>query len=334
MSDTLGTNWLNNNALRNYPISQTASCVSSEGSFSIPDNLFVDMKLAIPFVAQPGTAITGISPSSFYISSIKVYPQGFMFFVGCSLNSKIAASEPISFSSFTENTTIAIKGVAVANLNANQLDFSQVYGFATIGSIDGLKNLTGDITFNLADSRLESSVISYGPRRISGIKVYSDANTSALLSGQIMLRSGSNHRMEIENTNNGSNVILNAIRGEDFQETCPCNDVDLGPCIRTINGRPPNASGNFEVKSTDCIEVTEGSNSILLKDTCAKPCCGCNELNVLTGDVDALTSQLALLQGLVGTLTGYISNLQDTCLASRVNWTSCSSEEDSEDPAP
>lgn len=330
MADTLGVGWLNTNSLRNYPLSQTASGNSKDSSFKIPDNLFLDMKLAIPFLANSSNTAAAINPSKFYISSIKIYPQGFVFFIGCQLNDQIAVSDPIGFNSFTEYSTVNIKGLSKpTEENGESFDFSQVYGFAVLGKIESLQPLVGNFEFDLNGARLESTVISYGPRRISGFKVFSDANTSSLISGQITLASGTNHRMLVTgNPLIGHTITLNAVRGDDLQETCECNDIELGPCIRKINGVSPDAEGNITLISSDCIEIepSSGNNSLSINDTCAKPCCGCPELEVLTTDVTSLTAQLALLQAQIGVLSGNVASLQSTCFASRIDATSCASE--------
>lgn len=338
MADTLGIGWLNANSLRNYPLSQIATGKSKDGSFTIPDSLFVDMKLAVPFLADSSTNVAAINPSKFYVSSIKVYPQGFVFFIGCDLNSQIAVSEPVSFSNFTEYSTIAIRGISKPTANNGEaFDFAQTYGFAVLGKVDALVPLVGNFDFDLTGARLESAVISYGPRRISGFKVYSDSSTSSLLSGQITLSSGRNHRMNVTGTaQSGYTVTMNGIKSDDFEELCQCNDVELGPCIRSINGVTPNANGNIDLLGSDCIEVTgeEGqeTSSIQISDTCAKPCCGCTELEVLTSDVTALTSQLALLQAQIGILTGNVDSLKNTCLSSRIDAASCASEDTDDQP--
>lgn len=333
MADTLGVGWLNTNSLRNYPLSQTASGTSKDGSFVIPDSLFLDMKLAIPFLANSSTTAAAINPSKFYISSIKVYPQGFVFFVGCEINDQIAVSEPVSFANFTEYSTVSIRGLSKpTSSNGQSFDFAQVYGVAVLGVIESLKPLVGSFEFDVNGARLESTVISYGPRRISGFKVFSDSSTSSLLSGQVTLASGTNHRMQIDgNSDIGYTVKLNAIRNDDFAEVCDCNDVELGPCVRTINGVRPNSSGNITLIGTDCIDISSaGDSTISLGDNCAKPCCGCNELEVLVTDVTALTSQLALLQAQIGVLSGNVASLQDTCLSSRIDATSCAASDNPE----
>jgi hypothetical protein len=121
---------------------------------------------------------------------------------------------------------------------------------------------------------------------------------------------------------------MNAISGEDFREVCQCNDIELGPCVRTINGIAPNVEGNIDILGSDCIEVkSSGQASIEVSDTCAKPCCGCTELDILVSDVTSLTSQLALLQAQIGVLAGNVDSLNNTCLSSRIDSTSCAPEE-------
>ena len=333
MADTLGIGWLNANSLRNYPLSQLATGKSKDGSFTIPDTLFVDMKLAIPFLANSSTNAAAINPSKFYISSIKVYPQGFVFFIGCELNNQIAVSEPIGFANFSEYSTVSIRGISKPTVGAGEaFDFGQTYGFAVLGKVEALAPLVGTLEFDLAGARLESAVISYGPRRISGFRVFSDSSTSALLSGQITLKSGINHRMGVTGTaQSGYIVTMNGVNSTDFEDVCQCNDVELGPCVKSINGVTPNADGRIDILGSDCIEVTgsedASGSSIQIGDTCAKPCCGCNELNVLVADVTALTSQLALLQAQIGVLAGSVDSLTNTCLSSRIDAASCISED-------
>jgi len=326
MAETLGTGWLNKNSLRNYPISQSASGLSSDGSFVFADNLFLDMKLAVPFLYNSSFAASSINPAKFYISSLKVYPQGFVFFIGCDTKPQIAVSDPVGFSSFQENMTVAIRGLAEST--ANTFDFSQVHGWAVLGNVDKLKTRTGEIIFTLESGRLESNVICYGPRRISGIKIFSDLNTSSLISGQVLLNSGANHRMSVGgNAADGYTVTMNAVSSDNFQEICECADVEVGPCIRSINTVTPNSNGRVDIQAGDCLVITSGTNSISISDTCAKPCCGCSELEVLVADVSALTSQLSLLQSQIGVLTGSVSSLQDVCLGSRIDATSCTPDE-------
>lgn len=314
MSGIIGTEWLNANSLRNYPLSQSATGVATNSSLEIPDNLFVDMKLAVPY-------IDGMHPANFYISSITVYPQGFVFEIGYSGSfsvPSVAVSSPVSFANFTSYSAVTLKGVS----GTSGYDFSQISGVAILGEVSGLQSNVGTTTFELAAGRLESTVVSFGPRRISGVKVVNSGFTTPVISGQVVLNSGSNH--SINYTAASNTLKFNAIDGGGLTATCGCNDVELNPCIRTINGQPADAQGNFLVYGGDCITVTNATNAISIADSCAKPCCGCNELQVVVGDVDLLDTQLSELAAQINSLASQVNSLQTACLSSSIDSASCS----------
>ena len=334
MANVLGTGWLNTNSLRNYPLSQSATGVSSQSGFKLPDDLLLDMKLAVPYVFNASAAISSLHPAAFQITHIDVFPQGFVFAVGVATGSNLTAavtvvaiSEPISFASFVPYSTVQLNGSTFTAGSKAAYDFSGSYGIAVLGNIAALQGLGGRISFTLAEGRLEASIISFGPRRISGLKVANGDNLSSLLHGQITLASGPNHNINVTGTvTSGYTVTLNAIDGAGLAATCECSDVELGPCVRTINDVSPTAAGNITIVGSDCISVTNSPATIALSDTCAKPGCGCNELQVLVADVDALTTNLGLLQAQIAILTGSMGSLQDTCLASQIDSTSCAQD--------
>lgn len=315
MSGIIGTEWLNTNSLRNYPLSQSATQQAINSSLQIPDNLLVDMKLAVPY-------INGMHPADFYISSITVYPQGFVFEIGYdgafSVPS-IAVSSPVAFTGFTQYSSVAIKGVT----NSSVYDFSQISGTAVLGDITPLQSRVGTTTFNKAATRLESTVISFGPRRISGIRVINSGFTTPVLSGQISLQSGSNHSIQVTSSANYNTLKFNAIDGGGLSADCDCNDITLNPCIRTVNGIHGDAQGNLAVVGGDCIKVDTSSAGLSISDTCAKPCCGCNELQVVVGDVTNMSTQLNTLALQISQLASAVNQLQVTCLSSSIDSTSC-----------
>jgi len=310
MSGIIGTEWLNSNLLRNYPLSQSATLKSIDGAFVIPDSLMVDMKIAIPFLAN-------FHPTNAYVSAITVYPQGFVIQLGYKDITSIAVSDPILFSGFQEYSATYFRGVV-----SGLADFSQLFGTAIIGKVDSIKSYLGTFKFQLAGGRLESSVVSVGAKRISGIKVVRSEATTPVLSGQISFESGSNHSIQVtENT-----LKFNAVNGEGLQAQCECNDVQLGPCIRTINNVPGDPLGNIVVAAGDCISISNQSGGISISDSCAKPCCGCNELQVVVNDVESLSTQLSSLANQIAILTSNVQSLQATCLGSNVDSSSCAQD--------
>jgi len=318
MSAIIGTEWLNSNSLRNYPLSQLATQQANNSSFEMPNELFVDMKLAVPYIA-------GLKPAGFYISSITVYPQGFVFELGYDGEFQapsIAVSSPVAFAGFTQNTSVTIKGISSGSI----YDFSQISGVAIIGDVTKLQGAVGTLTFNLAGSRLESTVISFGLKRISGIRVVNSGFTTPVLSGQISLQSGSNHSIAVTSSSEYSSLKFNAVDGGGLAETCDCNDIELSPCIRTINGLLGDAQGNFTVVGGDCVTVSNGANSISISDTCAKPCCGCNELQVVVTDTENLNNRLTELALQITQLASSVATLQNVCLSSSTDPTSCAQD--------
>lgn len=340
MANVLGTGWLNTNSLRNYPLSQSATGVSSQTGFKLPDDLFVDMKLAVPYVFNTlatASAVFSFHPATFQILHIDVYPQGFVVTVGATnstnfpfnITTVVAVSEPISFATFEPYSTVQLLGSTFTANSKAAYDFSGSYGVLTLGNISGLQGLGGRISFSLAEGRLEASVVSFGPRRISGFKVASAGNLSPLLHGQITLTSGPNHNIAVTGSATAGYVLnFNAIDGQGLADICPCSDVELGPCIRTINNVPPTTLGNITLVGSDCISVTseESTSTIDIADTCAKPGCGCNELQVLVADVEALTTNLGLLQAQMAILASGTNSLQNTCLGSQIDSTSCAQD--------
>ena len=323
MTNFIGTEWLNSNSLRNYPLSQSASATATNSLFKLPDWVLLDMKLAVPY-------IPGMTASDFYLSSLSIYPNGFVLEIGCqgvvSLP-VIAVSSPVSFqtsSSSSSPISVPLKGVSTASAT---YDFSQASGVVVISERSAdLRPQRGTHTFSSDSGRLESSVISMGIRRISGLRVVNSGFTTPLISGQVSLQSGANHTIGVSQGVASTNLKFNAVDGGGLTVSCDCNDVELSPCIRTINNIHGDAQGNVAIVGGDCINVSTESDGISISDTCAKPCCGCNELQVVVGDVDAITSQLNTLAQQITLLASSVAQLQNICLASSMDPTSCAQD--------
>jgi len=319
MAQVPGTGWLNSNLLRNYPLSQSATLQSYSSSVRIPDDLFVDMKLHVPWIAT-------LSPVGFYISSITVYPLGMTFAIGYSHGGLevpvVAVSDPVSFTGFSEYSAVQLRGI-----RATIQDFSQCSGFAVIGRISGIQGQSGTSDFDVVSGRLEPCVISFGIQRISGLRVSSESGLTQVLSGQITLESGSNHSINTTQIlGQGFRLQLNAIDGGGLDESCPCSGIELAPCIRTINNVPADPLGNINLVGGDCVQVQTSDTGISISDSCAKPCCGCNELQVLVEDVEGMKTLQGQLTSQIGILGGSINGLQQSCLGSSLDPSSCAED--------
>ena len=319
MSQIPGTGWLNANLMRNYPLSQSATLDSYNSGMTIPDDLFVDMKLHVPFIET-------LSPVGFHISSITVYPQGMTFAIGYSHNGLtipvVAVSDPVTFTGFSEYSTVRVRGVTTGGY-----EFSQCFGMAVIGRVSSIQGLFGTSDFNVTAGRLEACVISFGAARISGLRVASSSGITQVLSGQITLESGSNHVINsLQVLGQGFKLQLNAVDGSGLSEECDCSGIELAPCIRTINNVPADALGNINLVGGDCVQVQPSDTGISISDSCAKPCCGCNELQVIVEDVEAMKTLQNQLTTQIGILGGGINGLQQSCLGSSLDPSSCAED--------
>lgn len=317
MAPTLGTDWLNSNSLRNYPLSQGNN--SDSVGNPIPDSLLLDMKLFVPY-------LSGIYPNNFFISRMTVYPAGIIIEIGYSsatlLLNSIAVSTPIPFVEEGDIYTASIRGVV-----DGLYDFSQIDGVVVAGSTVSISNKQGSYAYTVGSTRLESTVVCMGPRRISGIRVLRSGSMSSLMSGQITLSSGTNHSIGVGINTNNSTLTFNALDGTGLQEDCECsNAVALNPCIRTINGTGVDSSGDYSIKGGTCVAVTSSNGEITISDTCATPSCGCSELQSVADDSLTLKTQLSILATQISNLEAQVGALTNTCLRSSIDPTSCAEE--------
>jgi hypothetical protein len=82
----------------------------------------------------------------------------------------------------------------------------------------------------------------------------------------------------------------------------------------TINGISPNTNGDFVLEDNECQGLEEIINGLQLVDKCAKPCCGCSELNVVTEKLTFMANQIQTMEGLASRLEAQIGFLQINCV--------------------
>lgn len=125
-------------------------------------------------------------------------------------------------------------------------------------------------------------------------------------------------------TGQPTQIRFDAISGEGLSKTCICTDDDIqAPCIRTINGIPPTAAGDFTLLSDECIQLTGQTNGIQIQDVCSKPCCGCTELQAVTQDLTRFGDASLSLQNYLNRLEGSVNRMNLTVLGSRLGDSAC-----------
>jgi hypothetical protein len=320
MSSTVGLGWLNTNATRNYPISQEANMTPlGSAGFELPDDVIVDMRLSVPYAPK-------VKPFYFYLKSVSAYAHGLIVEIGyynsvaSSEKATVAISEAVVAANHTNPTTYTLTGV---NTNTDY-DFSNAVGVITIGNLDELlANPPGRVDFP-TDSYLESTVISMNTAGVSSLRVGANVQSAdPALTGHIVLRPRTNFAIRTSVLENS--LGFSALKGTGLVADCTCEgEIELGPCIRKINGLPPDGTGNIGLAAGTCISVDNGENTILLSDTCSSPCCGCDQLDILVADLRDLQNGFDRLDSYITALAGAVESIRSSAFGSVVASNSCS----------
>jgi len=315
MSSTVGLGWLNTNATRNYPISQEANLTPLGSSgFNLPDGVILDMRLSVPYSPK-------IKPFYFYLKSISAYAHGIILEIGyynagivSSEKATVAISEAIVAEDHTSPTTYTLSGVSTNE----EYDFSNVVGVVTIGSLTQLlSNPPGRVDFN-TDAYLESTVVSMNTAGVSSIRVGGDLQAAGTaLTGHVIVRPRTNFGIQTSATENS--LTFSALKGLGLTADCTCEgEIELGPCIRKINGLSPDQNGNIDLIAGTCISLAKASAAITISETCSEPCCGCDQLSIVVGDLRDLQSGFERLDSYITALASAIESLRSSAFGSVV----------------
>jgi len=292
--------WLNQNALRAYPLSESATRRDTTDSYTLPDDLLVDMVL-------PVNASLNYNPASFYVSHVDVFGSGITVEISYWTGSAgaVVGSIAVDTATVTENKTYYLQG---------EDDFEGVLGKLVVGDVSTILQRPGSYAFDLAGGRIESSVVVPDLRGVSGFRVIEDENDDGMLyQGDIAFEPGSNFRITVADYLGKKVLTFSAIDGEGTIADCVCEEelAELEP-IRTINGVLPDDLGNISLLGDDCLEVTPqaGDNAVQLTDKCSKPCCGCPELDVLVDDQKRVRDQVQTLENLTRKLESNLDVMQ------------------------
>lgn len=193
----------------------------------------------------------------FYISKIDYSPLQFYIEISQAETSNLALQGILT------GTTIFLTGV-------NPYTYS--VGKIIIGSLDDLPY--GSYEFYPYSTLLEPCNVL---KLNSGI-----ASLNGITDGNINLVSQTN----VVITKTGSNIVIDTQDG-----LCAC---DENPCIKSINGI---YAKNFLIDGTGCVKVNNGTNGIIIENTCESSCCGCTEINDMLDRINDLSARITALGG-------------------------------------
>lgn len=307
--------WLNHNAQRAYPLTDRATKTDTTGTLTLPDSFIVGLY----FPVNAGMKFTA---NNFYIKSILIAPTGFNITIGFSdgLVDVAVAGGNIPRSGYVPNRSYALGGID---------DFSDSVGHVVLGVLDDIDLLPpGYYEFDKSATELEPDVVRPMIRGITRLIVNNNGELSAPIYGDVTLVAGTNVRIDVNTTDDSTEIVFNAISGANLNQNCDCDIPTTGACIRCING-VCSEDGNFTFAQDSCVAITPlaDGGGLSFKDTCAKPCCGCSELDAITQQINRFGDGVTTLQNFVTRLGSEVTQMSLVVLGSKFasNSTSCSS---------
>lgn len=293
------TEWLNENQNRRYPFWDSASMVDTTGSMTVPNELIADLTFPIS---------DSVSPADFHLNRLTVFGGGITIEIG--YQGTTIATRTITEAEHVENKSYLIEGSG---------DFADSVGRITIGRISDIKRYGGVYAFTATTAPLLPTVCHFSVRGVNALRVATaDNEVSDLLQGDIELVAGSNISLAIADLGGGvKQLTVSAITNSDFQEVCECPDDTQGEPIRTINGMSPDVDGNFVIEGLSCVNVQTSAGEIIIDDTCAEPCCGSAELEVLRSEINRLGAEMVTQRNFAQRAFANIEQTRTAVLASK-----------------
>lgn len=303
--------WLPQNGQRPYPLADWATGKDASGTFQLPDDFLVDLVL-------PAPADSAVDPARILVLSVASYPSGVRIRIGYQPESGPAvaiAQAVVSREGHSEFRSYPLVGLG---------DFEQAAGLITVGRFDSIDlQPGGEFAFNLAGGQLVASCLVPTTRAVRSVRTRTGGAATAWFDGSLEILGGANIRVTPRVEGGTLVVRLDAVPGVNLAADCGCADA-IGDPIRTINGLPPDADGNFDIAGNACISVDVGQGSITIKDACSEPCCGCAEAEALAGELETLKQWRVELTAFAERLAAQVTTTDQVVLGSRLGDRGCS----------
>jgi len=293
-------------------VASDATKVDQTGQFSLPDDFLVGLYFPVH------SSLT-VDPSKFFLRSVAIFSTGYNVTIAYddgTSSPPLVASANISKTAHVENTSYALAGSA---------DFDDSVGKLVVGSTEGMDSAgAGQFIFDFDDGKLDPDVIRPMIRGVSSLTLVNGSNESDRLYGDIELVAGANIRLTpIVVSGQDPQIRIDAISGEGLIEECVCEGEDPGICIKRINGVSPTVAGDFTLVGDDCLELETIAHGIQLKDVCSDPCCGCEELEAITRDLERFGDAATTLRNFVNRLEAEVNQFSAVVLGSRLGDRGC-----------
>lgn len=300
--------WLSHNAQRAYPVSADATGYDLSASFKLPSTFIVDMQLPISLAMNVNTA-------KFFIRYITNFAVGYSVVIGYDADEGpiSVASALIPKSSHEPYTSYALGGID---------DFDDSRGFIVIGDLADMDAQPGgDFEFDIDGTRLELEVIRPQIRGVASIRVVNGASKSARFYNDVELVAGTNCRLTtILEEDVDPQIRVDFIDGEGSVSPCLCDDADVAPPIRRINGI---GGPDLTISVGSGLTLTTVNNGLKIEDLAAQPCCDCTQMEPIIADQKALGDRQRTLEAKIGELASIVVTTRDVILGSRLGDAGC-----------
>lgn len=278
--------WLNQNSQRAYPFVDFAekNCVESP-DLVLPNDFLLALRLSVH---------TGhdVRIENFYLKSLVVSNAG------CTVT--FGYNDGLEY---PDVAVAAIKsGEGVINCRMAGLgEFSDTVGYCAFGGDSSIfRDWVGYYTFSPESTPLEPDCIVPMLRSVTSLRVDNGNGVSEKYFGDITLVAGANVSIAVDKEN--STITINAISSDGFEDDCSCDIHSNLPCVTSIGGVFPDTNGNISISGLGCVSITGSGSTLVIRDTCATPECGCDELEVMSATIREMEDGIA-------TLNTFIENL-------------------------
>lgn len=304
-----GSEWLYQNTVRHYPLAPHAEPTDITKSFTLPDDLLVELYLPIAYSINA-------NPAKFFIRTIVSYVSGITITIGYdggTLGQFDVATAIVSYSAVTEFTPIVLAGTDA---------FSATTGRLVIGRIANiLKQPSGSFSFAPDATPLDVDCIRPSLQSVSGITIQDGAGTLFTMTGIVQLTAGSNTVISVVDN---QTIRIDAVEGAGLNQACSCTDLGTTPTpITSINGVTADPTGAITITGDSCLTINPIANGFQITDSCSNPCCGCAELEAITGELQNFASVATTLGNFTSQLQGQVAQMTQVVIGSQLGDNGC-----------
>jgi len=304
--------FLNHNSQRSYPLTSEATRRDVTASFEIPNDFLVGLDL-------PVSPAMDMETGRFFIRQLGLFSSGIQLIIAYDTGTSLidVATGLISTIDPIRNKVFAINGIGA---------YTDISGKVIIGRVDTIQEQpSGLFSFTIEGTRIEPQAIRPMIKGISSLRISSAVgDVSQNFYGDIELVAGSNIQLSTAINGSETKIIISALSGEGTLEQCICEgEAAAIPCIKTINGISPTTTGNFNFIGDDCLQFNPVTNGLKVTDSCCTPCCGCEELEAITRDLERFATQRNALELFVNQLAAETATFDMTVLGSRLGDRRC-----------